>query len=161
MRKQRALRLSEQLEVEDALRDAYAPLRSRRVALSPLRARAAVRWGRGRSERPVRWAHAVSRLSELSVAAGMSVMIFVGALGPAPARVADPVDEARDPAVFPAPRASVALDDVRFIRSLRIERSAPVQDRLDPALLHAGSARAAQRLEAPAPAAPATPNEPS
>jgi hypothetical protein len=157
VRKRRVLSLAEQLEVEDALRDAYAPLRAQRTGLSSLRVRAAVRWGRGRPEPPVRWVRAVSRLSELSVAVGMSVMVFVAAFGSVPARITEPtVDEARDPVVYPVPRVTVPLDDARYIRWLRLDRYVPLQDWLDPALLHVGSARSAE----PVTPAPATRNEP-
>ena len=146
-------RRSELLAVEDAVRDAYAPLRAQGTSLSPLRVRAAVRWGRGAPERPVRWARAIARLSELSVAVGMSAMVFIAAFAPAPERtVARAVDEARDPAVYPVPRVTVPLDDAQYIRWLRLDRYVPLQDWLDPAVLHVGAARAAQRLEAPVPA---------
>jgi hypothetical protein len=157
VRKQRVFRLSEQLEVEDALREAYAPLRARRTDLSPLRVRAAVRWGRGAPRRQVGWARAVARLSELSVAVGMSAMVFMAAFGPVPERATGRiVDEAPDPVAYAVPRVTAPLDDAHYLRWLRLDRYVPLQDWLDPAVLHVGSGRPAQR-EAPV---PATPNEP-
>ena len=82
----RTLSLGERLEVEAALDSAFADLRARHTEVSPLRVRAAVRWGRGVEPRPpaaLRWSSTVRRISELSVAVGMSVMMFGAALGPA------------------------------------------------------------------------------
>ncbi|MBI2324983.1 MAG: hypothetical protein HYU87_08500, partial [Chloroflexi bacterium] len=86
MRDRSVLTLGERLEVEAAVEAAFAPLRERHTDLSPLRVRAAVRWGRGvpkASPQALRWSGAIARLSELSVAVGMSVVIFGAALGPA------------------------------------------------------------------------------
>lgn len=148
--------LAERLEIGSIVEDAYAPLRSRRAELSPLRVRAAVRWGRGAPPSAARWSRTVSRLSELSVAVGMSVMVFVAAFSPSPARSVVPaVDEARDPA-YAVPRVTVPLEDAQYIRWLRLDRYVPVQDWLDPTVVRAGAARG-PRLELPA---PTTPNEP-
>ena len=150
------LPLGERLRVERAIDDAFAPLRLRSTNVSALRVRAAVRWGRGEPPSALRWSGAIARLSELSIAAGMSVMIFVAASGstvPAshtPATGA--VDEAVDPALYPVPRVSAPLDDDRYIRWLRLDRFVPLQDWLDPSVVHAGPARpSAVPLVPPAP----------
>jgi hypothetical protein len=72
--------LGERLEVEAALETAFAPLRTRRSEVGPTRVRAAVRWGRAEPEAPVPWAAAVSRISELGMAVGMSAFVFAAAL---------------------------------------------------------------------------------
>lgn len=158
MREHRPLRLSERLEVESALEAAFAPLRCSQAELSPLRVRAAVRWGRGATARPVRWAAAVARLSELSVAVGMTAMLFVGAFGSARFDARPPVaasmDEAQDPTVYPVPHVTAALDDERYIRWLRLDRYVPLQDWLDPAVIKPGAgARTGARLDLPGPSA--------
>lgn len=72
--------LGERLEIEAALETAFAPLRDRRSSVGPTRVRAAVRWGRAEPAPPVRWAAAVSRISELGMAVGMSAFVFAAAL---------------------------------------------------------------------------------
>lgn len=81
MRKARELSLAERLEVEAALDAAFAPLRQATTGVPPTYARAAVRWGRAPLPQAIPWAGAVRRLSELSVAVGMSVVVFVAAFG--------------------------------------------------------------------------------
>lgn len=91
----RGLGLAERLEVEAALETAFAPLRAQRTTVGPTRVRAAVRWGRAEPQRPVRWAAAVSRISELGIAAGMSVFVFAAMLTSiGPASAPTPVSEA-------------------------------------------------------------------
>lgn len=153
------LPLGERLEVEEAIDAAFAPLRAARTDLSPLRVRAAVRWGRGAPPpEAVRWSGAIARLSELSVAVGMSVVIFGAALGPA----------AEQPNTAPAPSRSgvevgaVALAEEREMRAerrewaellrsrldaFRLDRYVPLQDWLDPTVVRP----AAQRPYFPAP----------
>lgn len=159
MRRDAAPSLGERLEVEAALNDAFAPLRARRAELSPLRVRAAVRWGRGAAPpKGLPWAAAASRLSELSVAVGMSAMVFIAAFSPAPAPAADArVDEAKDPAIYPVPHVSAPVDDARYIRWLRLDRYVAVQDWLDPSVVRIGAARGAPHLDPPAPTGPHEP----
>lgn len=76
----RAMGLGERLEAEAALETAFAPLRARRSEVGPTRVRAAVRWGRAEAPPPVPWAAAVSRISELGMAVGMSAFVFAAAL---------------------------------------------------------------------------------
>lgn len=139
------LTLGERLEVEAALEAAFEPLREARTDLSPLRVRAAVRWGRGApaaTVAAVKWSGAIARLSELSVAVGMSVLIFTAALGPAL-----PHRSAVDPSL--AAVATDMMEQEREIRAFRLEwlellrsrldavrihRPVPVQDWLDPAV---------------------------
>lgn len=91
----RGLGLGERLEVEAALETAFAPLRARRSTVGPTRVRAAVRWGRAEPQPPVPRAAAISRISELGIAVGMSAFLFAAALTPAPPRGAPtPVSDA-------------------------------------------------------------------
>ena len=155
MRTTDPLSLAERIEVERALERAFTPLRLRRTAVSPLRVRAAVRWGRGEPPQAVPWSGAVARLSELSLAVGMSVMVFVGAFGSAtpvsPAATSTSLDEAVDPALYPVPRVTAPLDDERYIRWLRLGRYVPLQDWLDPSVVRASLLRFAAPLDLPAP----------
>jgi hypothetical protein len=149
------LPLPERLEVERAIESAFTPLRLRRAAVSPLRVRAAVRWGRGAPPAAVPWSGAVARLSELSLAVGMSVMVFVGAFGSATGAQRGPasasLDEAVDPALYPVPRVTAPLDDEHYIRWLRLDRFVPLQDWLDPSVVRAGPVRFSAPLDLPAP----------
>ncbi len=152
MRKNAGRDLAERLEVEAALSDAFAPLRARHAELSPLRVRAAVRWGRGAPQERLPWAAAAARLSELSVAVGMTVMVFIAAFSPVPVPALDPrVDEAKDPAVYPVPHVSAPADDALYIRWLRLDRYVPVQDWLDPSVVRVGAVRSVPRLDPPSP----------
>lgn len=145
------LRPTEDGEVEAALRDAFAPLRARRTGLAPLRVRAAVRWGRGAPPAALPWSAAVARLSELSVAVGMSVMVFIAAFGTAPAPSDQrTVDEAADPAAYPVPHLTAPVDDASYIRWLRLDRYVPMQDWLDPSVVRVGPVRPLVRAVPPA-----------
>lgn len=153
------LPLGERLVVEAALEDAYTPLRERTTDVSGLRVRAAVRWGRGASPlrndapRALRWSGAIARLSELSVAVGMFVMIFTASVGTAVLRdpgATTPGAEEVDGSLYPVPRVSVPLEDERYIRWLRIDRYVPLQDWLEPSTVRPGVTK---RLELPAPRA--------
>jgi hypothetical protein len=154
MRRPETLPLGERLEVEAALETAFAPLRRRETDLSPLRVRAAVRWGRGAPPpSAVRWSGAVARLSELSVAVGMFAMVFSAGFGSA--ALPDPTTQAsaaaqQDGSAIAVPHVSAALEDERYIRWLRIDRYVPLQDWLDPATVRPGLAK---RLDLPAPRA--------
>lgn len=87
--------LGERLEVEAALETTFAPLRARRSEVGPTRVRAAVRWGRAEPQPPVPWAAAVSRISELGLAVGMSAFVFAAALASvAPPAGSHPVSDA-------------------------------------------------------------------
>ena len=166
MRDQSVLPLGERLEVEAALEAAFAPLRERRTDLSALRVRAAVRWGRGASEpaalrapAALKWSGAITRLCELSVAVGMSVMVFAAANGPA----LEPRTVPEEPSVTPAQVRVVSAAEEREIRALRLEwvesltsrldafrldRYVPFQDWLDPTVVRPVTVR---RLVPPAP----------
>jgi hypothetical protein len=148
------LPLAQRLEVERAIESAFAPLRLRRAAVSPLRVRAAVAWGRGAPPQAVRWSGAVARLSELALAAGMSVVVFVGAFGSAAPAQRAPVstlDESVDAALYPVPRVTAPLDEEHYIRWLRLDRYVPLQDWLDPSVVRTGPVTFAPALEMPAP----------
>ncbi|HUF89015.1 MAG TPA: hypothetical protein VMR66_03440 [Gemmatimonadota bacterium] len=90
----RAMGLGERLEVEAALETAFAPLRARRSEVGPTRVRAAVRWGRAEPRPPVPWAAAVSRISELGMAVGMSAFVFAAALTSVAPPASIPVSDA-------------------------------------------------------------------
>ena len=175
MRDRDALPLGERLEVEAAVEAAFAPLRERRTDLSPLRVRAAVRWGRGgdpeatagrgapaalKAPAALRWSGAIARLSELSVAVGMSVMIFGAALGPALGDRGVSTDSRPAPVQVQAAGASLEeqqeiratrtewLDSLRArLDALRVDRYIPFQDWLDPMVVRP----LVRRLDVPAP----------
>ncbi len=143
--KARNLRLGERLEVEAALETAFAPLRTRRSTVGPTRVRAAVRWGRAEPQPPVPWAAAISRISELGMAVGMSAFVFAAALtsvtptgAPIPVSdvaVVDDLLEQPQPKVhrwtvriIPAP---VDDDMVRMIQWLKLDRSLRLDDDID------------------------------
>jgi hypothetical protein len=136
------LPLPERLEVEAAIDAAFAPLRARRTDLSPLRVRAAVRWGRGRDAAPpaaLAWSGAVRRLSELSMAVGMSVLMFGAALGPALPESFPPVQAESASARASGPTVEVQREILvtkqewfDTIRARFGTWTAPLQDLLDP-----------------------------
>lgn len=155
-----ALTFGERLEVEAALDAAFGPLRDVRTDLSPLRVRAAVRWGRGTpkaSPQALKWSGAIARLSELSVAVGMSVMIFGAALGPAVhgdgAKVDPPLASTAIRITGPSIEEQREIHATRneWLDSLRARldalRSVPLQDWLDPSVVRPSG----RRLELPAP----------
>jgi hypothetical protein len=154
MSHKQALTLGERLEVEAALDVAFEPLRSQRTDLSARRVRAAVRWGRAAPPPPraLPWSGPVARLSELSVAVGMFVLIFSAGVGSAvlPPDAASPAPAVAqiDEGIYPVPHVSAALEDERYIRWLRIDRYVPLQDWLDPSIVRPGLTK---RLEPPAP----------
>ncbi len=131
MRDRSVLTLGERLEVEAAVEAAFAPLRESHTDLSPLRVRAAVRWGRGApkaSPQAVRWSGAIARLSELSVAVGMSIVIFGAALGPVFPEPAPP-DAAL--AARPARVAGPSMDEQREVQATRQEWLESLRARLE------------------------------
>src|SRR6266542_6533273 len=76
------LSLDDQIRLEAALRDAFAPLRARRAPLSAARVRAAVRW---EAPPPPRLGGLalVGRLGELSTVMAVAAIVFAGVLSPA------------------------------------------------------------------------------
>lgn len=142
MNERSALPLPERLEVEAAIDAAFEPLRARRTDLSPLRVRAAVRWGRARDAAPpaaLRWSGAVRRLSELSIAVGMSVVMFGAALGPALPEIRPPVQVESAFARASGPTVEVQREILvtkqewfDTIRARFGTWTAPLQDLLDP-----------------------------
>lgn len=161
MKERSALALGERLEVEAALDAAFAPLRESRTDLSPLRVRAAVRWGRGaeRTEPPsaLRWSGAIRRLSELSVAVGMSVMLFGAAIGPA---VPQDTAATRVPiAATPVRTVGATIEEQMEIHATKHEwvdslrarlealRAVQIQDWLDPTVVRP----VLRRLDVPGP----------
>lgn len=163
MRDRNVLTLGERLEVEAVVEAAFAPLRARHTDLSPLRVRAAVRWGRGApkaSPQAVRWSGAIARLSELSVAVGMSVVIFGAALAPATGDRSVP-----EPTETPLSAKALTVTliaqerEIRALRvewletlrarveALRVDRYIPFQDWLDPTITRP----VVRRLDVPAP----------
>ncbi len=162
MRTRRELPLGEQLAIEAALDDAFEPLRHASTDLSPLRARAAVRWGRGGAEaRRVPWAGAVSRLSELGLAVGMASVIFAGAFGSAvPANVSAAtmlqdeawVREAQLAGMVRAAPSPLPSEEERFLRWFRLDRYIPIYDWLDPTVVHVSQLSGPAQVVPPRPA---------
>ena len=153
--------LPERLHVEALLDDAFEPLRSRRAGLSPLRVRAAVRWGRGAPPAPLRWSRAASRLTEVSLALGMAVMVFVAAFGPSPSRVVAP--GAAESGVHVA-HVNMPLDESDYTRWQQLtqveERAVNSRfptDIVDPTVLHLGKPDPILMMVPP----PQPPHEPS
>ncbi|MBI3522568.1 MAG: hypothetical protein HY071_05630 [Chloroflexi bacterium] len=123
--------LDEQLELEDLLDEAFAPLRGRVPAVSAARVRAAVRWTPAAPPRPrgFGWLLLLGRLAETSLALGLTAFVFIGTFGSAGIRESSNV-EARSPAaqiVRPLdqgprggaqPRARRVTDDVDAAASL-------------------------------------------
>ena len=130
----RQLDYAGRLEVEAALDAAFEPLRSAHTGISPLRVRAAVRWGRGETARSLRWTRVLARISELSAAAGIAGMIFVASVGaPAgdPAATLPGGQAMFDPGFRNAPAVRV-IDDTNWLRWFRLGRYVQLQDWLDP-----------------------------
>ncbi|MGH2450994.1 MAG: hypothetical protein ACRDGE_06960 [Candidatus Limnocylindria bacterium] len=126
------LTFAEQLRLEAALDEAFAPIRERRTNLSPARVRAALRWEPRLREAPPVWRGVAlaGRLAESSLAVGLTALIFVATLGP----LADP--ETR-PASQLGPGVVQILDQAvdehrARMQSLRVYRPAPIVDVLDP-----------------------------
>ena len=127
----RGLSLEDQLQLDRILDDAFAPARARRAPIAAARVRARVSWDR---PQPVsagwRGVALLGRLGESSLALGMGVVIFVGALGGVTGQTETVQPEQGSEYVV---RVSVPLDESRFLRLLRIGRAAPVADNVDPA----------------------------
>jgi hypothetical protein len=87
------LALEDRLEVDAALEEAFAPLRTRRANISPARVRAAVRWAPEQPQ-PFRGLALITRIAEVSVAAVVSAFLFGGSI----AWVSPVPDVSRDPA---------------------------------------------------------------
>ena len=127
----RGVSLEDQLQLDRILDDAFAPGRARKAPIAAARVRARVVWDR---PQPVsagwRGVAILGRLGESSLALGMSVVIFVGALGGVTGHTETVQPEQGSEYVV---RVSVPLDESRFLRLLRIGRAAPVADNVDPA----------------------------
>lgn len=81
-----------------ALDRAYAPLRSRTVALSSARVRLALR-APARPSAVVRYARLTAKLNELAVAAAVMAFAVLGSVPTPPSQVDADVDVAADPAI--------------------------------------------------------------
>ena len=127
----RGLSLGDQLELDRILDDAFAPGRARTAPIAAARARARVSWDRPQpASAGWRGVAILGRLGESSLALGMTVVIFAGALGGATGQTETVQPEQGSDYVV---RVSVPLDESRFLRLLRIGRAAPVADDVDPA----------------------------
>jgi hypothetical protein len=122
--------LEDQITLDRALDLAFVRGRSRSAPLSAARVRARVAWVR---PAPVsagwRGVTLLGRLGESSLALGLTAILFVGVAGgvtktPAPADAGPAAAEAR-------PRVTAPLEGARFLRWVRIGRSAPLNDSLD------------------------------
>ncbi len=125
----RGLSLEEQLALGCLLDEAFAPARSRRAPVGAARVRARVAWDRPRPPGAGwRGVALLGRLGEGSLALGLTAVLFVGALGGVTERTESLQSEAGSEFVA---RVSAPLDEARFLRLLRLGRSAPVTDYLD------------------------------
>ncbi len=125
------LPLEEQLDLDRLLAEAFTPVRSRRSTVSAARVRARVAWDRPQpASAGWRGVALLSRLSESSLGLGLTAVLFVGALGGVTGRTETVQTEQGGEFVV---RVSAPLDEMRFLRLLRIGRSAPVADNVDPA----------------------------
>lgn len=73
------LPLDQRLPLDAALEDAFAPLRARTSNVGPARVRAAVRWAAPEPRR-LHGLGLLARVSELSVAAAVSALLFAGSV---------------------------------------------------------------------------------
>ena len=125
------LPLEEQLDLDRILDDAFARGRARTAPIAAARVRARVAWDR---PTPVstgwRGIALLGRLGESSLALGMTAILFVGALGGVTDQTQTVQPEHGGEFVV---RVSTPLDESRFLRLLRIGRTAPVADNVDPA----------------------------
>ena len=125
------LPLEEQLDLDRILDDAFARGRARTAPIAAARVRARVAWDRPQPASPGWRAIALlGRLSESSLALGMTAILFVGALGGVTGQTETVQPEQGGEFVV---RVSTPLDESRFLRLLRIGRTAPVADDVDPA----------------------------
>jgi len=125
----RSLPLKDQVELDRLLDDAFAPARLRTAGSSAARVRARLAWDR---EEPVsRGWRAVSllgRLGEASLGLGVAAILFVGSLGGAGEPTGSVLPDRGSDFIV---RVSAPLDESRFLRGLRLGRTAPVGDVLD------------------------------
>lgn len=128
---QRGLPLEEQIGLDRFLDDAFEPGRARSAPISAARVRARLAWDRP-AQQPAGWRGValVARLSESSLALGMTAILFVGALGGVAGQ--SEIVQTEQGGEFVV-RVSTPVDESRFLRLLRIGRSASVADNLDPA----------------------------
>ena len=130
----RSMPLEERIELDRLLDDAFAPARQRTAVISAARVRARVAWERevpvGRGWRAV---GLLGRLGETSVAFGMAAILFAGSLGGVGVAPQPAEPEQRDGFTV---RVSAPLDEPRFLRMLRLGKTAPVPDDLDAATAH-------------------------
>lgn len=125
------LPLEEQLDLDRLFDEAFASGRSRTAPISAARVRARVAWDRPQpASAGWRGVALLGRLGESSLALGLTAVLFVGALGGVTGQTETVQPEQGGEFVV---RVSAPLDDTRFLRLLRIGRSAPVADDVDPA----------------------------
>ena len=126
------LSLDDQVRLEAALRDAFAPLRARRAPLSAARVRAAVRW---EAPPPPRLGGLalIGRLGELSTVMAVAAIVFAGALSPALPTSHEQEQELVAPVLVPLNGGPSLNDPATYMRWLRLGRSDPQDDLLDPA----------------------------
>lgn len=125
------LPLEEQLDLDRILDDAFARGRARTAPIAAARVRARIAWDRPQPASPGwRGIALLGRLSESSLALGMTAILFVGALGGVTGQTETVQPEQGGEFVV---RVSTPLDESRFLRLLRIGRTAPVADNVDPA----------------------------
>lgn len=132
--RQPRLGFAEQLELEEAFIDAFAPLAAAGTAVSAARVRARVHWRIEPERDGLGWLAVAGRLAETSLAVAFTAFLFIGSFGtpksvePAPET---PVAEARADAI--APR-----DQTAYLRALGIPRSARASDDVSAVIAAAG-----------------------
>lgn len=131
------LSLEEQLDLDRLFAEAFGPARARTAPIAAARVRARVAWDLPRPEnRGWRGVALLGRLGESSLALGLTAVLFVGALGGVDRHTETMQPEQGGEFVV---RVSAPLDETRFFRLLRIGRSAPLADYVDPATALAAS----------------------
>lgn len=128
----RRLPIEEQIALDRLLDQAFAPARARSATISAARVRARVAWQR--ETPPSRGWRAVAllgRLGEASLALGMTVILFAGALGGVGA-VTEPLPRSGRGGEYVI-RVTPQLDESKLVRLHRLGRAVAVIDDFDPA----------------------------
>lgn len=140
-----------------ALRRSFAPLRSAKTSLSPARVRATVRWSAREEERRRASARgwgrvaAVGRLSEASLALGLTAFLFVGLASVLADPVAPPAAAAADRAVTQQRTGPPPDDSERFVRWMRTGALGPFEPIQNEVRIRGGAVDRVRPLPAPDP----------
>lgn len=127
----RAVPLEDQVALDRLLDDAFAPARTRTAGISAARVRARVAWEKevpvGRGWRAV---SLLGRLGEVSLALGMTAILFAGSPGGLSGQTGSVRTDRGSEYVV---RVTSLLDESRLVRLLRLGRAVAVVDDFDPA----------------------------